>query len=759
MINYPAVAAALLAQADSLVAEWFPYGKPRGREWLVGNLNGEAGESLSINRETGQWADFSTPDLKGGDLISLYAAAHNLTQAQAARALGGSNDSRYAGNGHAAPEPDAPLQRPPHTEFLPAMFKHSHHGTPVVQWVYRDAAGALFVVARYAGHGDKKEIVPWVWAGSKWLARAPPKPRPLYGLDRLAALGGRPVLVVEGEKAADAGQRYWKTRPCLTWFGGVGGVLHADFSPLAGLAVDLWPDNDDPGREAMARVAQILLRLGCVVRVVDPSEFDAGWDLADGEIDGIAVANLAAYARNHIKVVELPVETPVEPPKRQQAQRVQALPAPGTVTVEPTPPPSSLVAKWQAAGLALKGNGGAVSHQSNVSKIIHLRCNCGEMDVYYDEFSHRIFNAGQPWADQDTLQFTSWLQVSYGLNDLRSAVVFDGVAAYAYSRRRHPPRDWMSGLEWDGVERLKDLLPVGAGAKRTPYTEAVGRCFMVGMVARIMQPGCKVDSMPVFEGGQGIKKTTMLALIGGDYFAEIHESMKSKDFYLAITGKMLCEIAELNSMRQSDIERVKGITSTSVDRFRAPYGRVAQDYPRSCVFAGTTNKYDWNTDETGARRFWPVRCGNIYEGWLRAQRDALFAEAAARFKRGEPWWNVPERAARFEQEARYETDAWENMIMSYIDNVNEARINVVLTDVLRLEPAQCTTSAQRRIGKILLRHGFENTVKRTGSGTFRVWMRLEPRERSPQGDAQYQGGDHQHHQGDADDHTEYAGPE
>jgi putative DNA primase/helicase len=215
------------------------------------------------------------------------------------------------------------------------------------------------------------------------------------------------------------------------------------------------------------------------------------------------------------------------------------------------------------------------------------------------------------------------------------------VQHYAFHRQRNPPKEWLESLEWDREERLWCLLSKGLGATHDDYSAAVGRCFMVGMVARVMNPGCKVDCMPIFEGSQGLGKSTALKIIGGPYFAEIHESITSKDFYLAIAGKMLCEISELHAFRRAEIERIKGIITTATDRFRVPFGTFAADHPRSCVFAGTTNLDDWNTDETGARRFWPVRCFDIDRDWLSEHRHQIFAEAVHRYVAGESWWDVP----------------------------------------------------------------------------------------------------------------------
>jgi predicted P-loop ATPase len=229
--------------------------------------------------------------------------------------------------------------------------------------------------------------------------------------------------------------------------------------------------------------------------------------------------------------------------------------------------------------------------------------------------------------------------------------------------------------------------------------------------------------MPVFEGPQGLKKSTALKIIGGDYFAEIHESIMNKDFYIALAGKMLCEISELHAFKTADIERIKGIISNASDRYRTPYGQTATDHPRCGVFAGTTNRDDWNTDDTGARRFWPVTCGDIQCEWLTDNREQLFAEAVERFRDGEPWWNVPEIAADVERSARRDVDPWEYLITEYL-RVNAAvRIPYLITEVLGLKPRDIDHGTQRRLGKILRQRGYKNTLRRNGTDVIREWIR------------------------------------
>lgn len=156
-------------------------------------------------------------------------------------------------------------------------FNHPHRGKPSRAWEYRDATGALlFYVCRFDKRGGKDFAQLW-WCRpergeDKWLWKLPIKTaRPLYGLDRLAAAPDAQVIIVEGEKAADAAASIFPGAVAVTWPGGANAVLKADFEPLTGRKVLLWPDNDDPGRKCMAILSQHLadMDIGCEISLVD----------------------------------------------------------------------------------------------------------------------------------------------------------------------------------------------------------------------------------------------------------------------------------------------------------------------------------------------------------------------------------------------------------------------------------------------------------------------------------------------------------
>jgi putative DNA primase/helicase len=295
-------------------------------------------------------------------------------------------------------------------------------------------------------------------------------------------------------------------------------------------------------------------------------------------------------------------------------------------------------------------------------------------------------------------------------------------------------RAWLEGLKWDGVPRLASVMADGFGTGQNEYTAAVGRCWFGSMVARVMQPGCKADYMPVFEGRQGIRKSSAMRVIGGQWFMESNEDPihNRKDFLQSLQGRWLVEIPEMHAIagRGSGIEKIKSIISTQTDWFRVPYGRGVQEYPRQCIFAGTTNQDQWNPDPTGGRRFWPIACGAIELGYLGDQREQLFAEAVAVYKQTGDWWTVPVELALAEQDARRERDAWEDLILPWLSSRPQSDITVaqVLTDVIGIEPGHWKQPEQNRVARALRANGWYRHRLNTGD---RPWVYRNSRRNEP----------------------------
>lgn len=330
----------------------------------------------------------------------------------------------------------------------------------------------------------------------------------------------------------------------------------------------------------------------------------------------------------------------------------------------------------------------------------------------------------RPLRDTDILAVQEFLQ-NAGMTTLNETVVHAAIRARAEECKFHPVRDWLNGLKWDGTERLEGWLTAYLGAEASPYTQEIGPMFLVGMVARIFKAGCPMNYMIVLEGVQGARKSTACRILGGEWFSDsLPDVMAGKDVSQHLRGKWLIEIAELSATSRAEDAHLKAFITRNEERYRPPYGRLEVIEPRQCVFVGTTNKDVYLRDETGGRRFWPVRVGTIDTDALARDRDQLFAEAVAKFREGFRWWPDGDFEAAHikpQQEARRETDAWEDYIKGYLENRDVVLVSAVARECLNIERARLGTFEQRRIAAAMSTLGWESKPK-DGYGN-RWWSR------------------------------------
>ena len=294
----------------------------------------------------------------------------------------------------------------------------------------------------------------------------------------------------------------------------------------------------------------------------------------------------------------------------------------------------------------------------------------------------------RPVTDGDVCAVQRWLQ-GLGFRRLGKDTTHDAINTHARAHSYHPVRDYLNAARWDGTERVRTWLHKYLGAEDNEYTNEIGTMFLIGMVARIFEPGCKFDYMPILEGEQGEVKSTACAILAGpEYFSDQLPDITSKEAFQHLRGKWLIEVAELNAYSRAAIDHFKAFLVRQIERYRPPWGRKEVHEPRQCAFIGTTNKSRYLRDETGNRRFWPAMTGEINLDALRRDRDQLFAEAVHLYRAGVHWW--PDRAFEKqiiapEQETRFEPDAWEPLIRRYLDRLHEKRTTVLHVAVGALE--------------------------------------------------------------------------
>jgi putative DNA primase/helicase len=354
--------------------------------------------------------------------------------------------------------------------------------------------------------------------------------------------------------------------------------------------------------------------------------------------------------------------------------------------------------------------------------------------TFADDAPWRSGTAGKRWRDEDCTYLVRHLEMTHG-PAFGWDITYKAVQAIASTHAFDPVHVYLESLTWDGKERLSSWLPKCLGTEDTEWTQAVGRAWMISAVARTYEPGCQVDHTLVLEGEQGAGKSTALRILGGEYFSDDLPDLHSVNAVMTSAGAWIMELAELAATKRSDQESIKSFLTRRVDKFRPPYGRTLVEWPRRSVFAASTNDQHWLHDDTGGRRFWPVRVGARKPpdlGLLERSRDQLWAEAVVCFKRKEKWCLQGESLAQeavSQQERRRVADPWVERLRTKVEGRDAVTV-VEAMEAMGLDIVKSTRGDAMRVGKALIQIGWTKTRPRTESvgqsAVSRPWVYVPP---------------------------------
>lgn len=282
------------------------------------------------------------------------------------------------------------------------------------------------------------------------------------------------------------------------------------------------------------------------------------------------------------------------------------------------------------------------------------------------------------WVDSDDLGLLSFISTNYDMiRSLAKQTVLDTHDLLMSQNTCHPVRDYLSGLEWDGIPRLDTMLVDYLGAEDNKLTRAMTRKHFTAAVARIFQPGIKYDYVLTLQGPEGMGKSTIIKAMGGKWFNDSFSSgdVGSKDAMEQLRGSFLIELGELKDYKKNTVEAFKAFISKQEDTYRPAYGRKTVTVPRQCVFFATTNEKNFLKGDTGNRRFWPVEVGvhkpteDVF-AITQDEIDQIWAEAVHFYREKEPLFlpNDLEAQSRSRQEGFNEIEADERvgMIAAYL---------------------------------------------------------------------------------------------
>jgi predicted P-loop ATPase len=593
----------------------------------------------------------------------------------------------------------------------------------IAAYDYRGSTGdLLFQVVRYKpkqfrqrrpdGHDG------WTW-NLKSVERVP------YRLPELLNSSDQPIFIAEGEKDVEKLRSLGLVATCNP--GGAGKWRKGFAKHLGHRDVVILPDNDDAGRQHAEQVAKCLEPVAERVRILHLPDLPQKGDPHDWVEAGGTAMQLMALAN---KV----------PP---------AVPAPESNEVD-----------WYADCI-VGARGQPLSNHANVLRA--LRGDLAWNDIFgFDEMRQQVMllrpapvhgeprasplASSRPWTDVDDSKTQEWLQLA-GLTSVSGDTVASAITQRAEEFRYHPVRDWLEGLEWDGIQRIEgcmsdegEIIPpwlaAYLGSTNNIYTRAVGTMWLISAVARIFEPGCKADHILIHEGPQGSGKSTACRILCGDeHFSDGLPEIGTKDAKIHLAGKWIIELPELDALIRSEPSAVKAFLTQQIDKFRPTYGRREVDRPRQCIFIGTTNQSAYLKDETGARRYWPVRTNSIDLEALVADREQLWAEAVHLYRRGRPWHITdPEILAQAEQEqaARYDVDVWEEPVAIFLRGKESVTIGEVMKDALMIETSRMERRDQNRVMRIMTRLRWSRGKRQSKA---RLWVCPESQETTGIGQA------------------------
>jgi len=362
--------------------------------------------------------------------------------------------------------------------------------------------------------------------------------------------------------------------------------------------------------------------------------------------------------------------------------------------------------------------------------VLHLR-NLGEFgrQLRFNEMTQQMEWRSRPLEDPDLIDMRLILErenFAPAERDVRPAA-----ERVARENAYNPVTDYLNGLKWDQKPRLERWMIHLLGAPDTPFVKLISPKVLISAVARAMDPGCKVDTVLVLEGEQGIRKSSAIAaLFGEDYTAEsVSLFDQHNKMVMSMMGAWVVELAEFVAIARSHHASVKGLISMRRDKVVLPYAKMASTHPRRCVFFGTINPEaaGYLTDSTGNRRYWPVTVTKIDLERIRKFRDQMWAEAVEQYRAGERWWLEADEevVAQEAQSDREEDDAWAEPLSNKLAEKSwpsPITADEALT-YLGIPHERKGKREQNRVTAVLKSIGYAAATPRINGKKTRVWVR------------------------------------
>ena len=368
-----------------------------------------------------------------------------------------------------------------------------------------------------------------------------------------------------------------------------------------------------------------------------------------------------------------------------------------------------------------------------VSSLTNLEMVLGEDPAFFANIGHNVFTDEVTWHEKrltDTTETIINLQIQKGYRlSMPTERVREVIMVIAREHPYHPVQKWLKGLMWDGVPRIDTLLSAYASADDTPLHRQIARKWMLSAIARVMVPGCQVDTMLILVGIQGAMKSSFFRALchDKDWFSDTTLDIGDKDAFMALAGVWIYEIGELSALQGREAEPVKAFLTSRTDRFRPPYGRNIVHRDRQGVFVGSTNASEFLDDPTGARRFWPVRAGAVDLEGVTRDHVQLWAEAMEIYQTGkERWWFTAEEEKELSttRDEYQRADSWQDGIAEWLSKqMGSVTIRDVLEGALDLQLRDQTKAYVMRAAAIVAASGWKKRQEMVNGTRSWRWVR------------------------------------
>ncbi|KGS95066.1 VapE domain-containing protein [Burkholderia pseudomallei] len=398
-------------------------------------------------------------------------------------------------------------------------------------------------------------------------------------------------------------------------------------------------------------------------------------------------------------------------------------------------------------GYRRNGKGEILALAENIVMAVRAPRECG-WHIRYDDFRAEIMLAGETdprglraFTDPDYTRLQIRLE-RLGFLKLSKDGLRDGVGLVADENHIDSAVEWLTGLQHDGVPRIETFLRDYMAVEDTRYTRAVSRYLWTALAGRVLSPGCEAPMVPVLIGEQGAGKTRAVkALVPAqDFYCELKLDERDDNASRMMRGRLVVELGELRGLHTRDAESIKAFISRTHENFVPKYKEFSVTFARRFLFVGTTNQDEFLADETGERRWLPVRVGRCDVERIAADCLQLWAEARTTYERaGNVDWQEAEALAREVHAQHKLSDPWAPIIHDWLMGRGDyacdlgeppytrdfLQIHDIADGALGIAKSRLGRNDMMRISKILQGMGYSKRLKRVGGHPTKVWMRSD----------------------------------